>query len=95
MKLKFVDDSVVRGTGRPNKYPWAEFIEELYKHPNRWAEFPIAVANSTSAYRVKEQYADIEVTVSGGNNLAADHPDKAAWTVYLRYVPKTGPHSSE
>lgn len=95
MKLKFVDDSIVRSVGRPSRYPWAEFMEELYKHPNRWAEFPMPIANSTSAYRIKEKYADIEVTVSGGNNLDADHPDKKSWTVYLRYVPKTGPQSDE
>lgn len=95
MKLKFVDDSVIRGPGRTSRYPWTEFIEELYKHPNKWAEFPMTVNSSVTAYRVREQYADIEVAVSGGNNLPIDDPNKKEWTVYLRYVPKTGPQSSD
>jgi hypothetical protein len=96
MKLKFVSDDVVRsGGGRRSVYPWAEFIEELYKHPNRWAEFPMQVPHSAIAYRVREKYADIEVTITGGNNLSSDHPDKRYWTVYLAYTPKTGPQNGK
>jgi hypothetical protein len=94
MKIKFIDHMPPK-RGPKSKYPWAEFIEELYKHPNRWAEFPMLVAHSITAYNVSQRFADIEVSISGGNNFAIDNPNKKDWTVYLRYVPKTGPQSSE
>jgi len=88
MELKFVEDEIVAANqGKNRKYPWAEFIEELYKHPNRWAEFPMKINNSITGYRVQETYKDIIVKLADGNNLAAAHPDKQYWTVYLRYEP--------
>lgn len=88
MELKFVSDDLVgRSRGKNAKYPWTEFIEELYKHPNRWAEFPIKVSNSITGYRVQESYKDIVVKMTDGNNLAKSHPNKAYWTVYLKYEP--------
>lgn len=88
MELKFVEDEIVAANrGQNRKYPWAEFIEELYKHPNRWAEFPMKINNSITGYRVQETYKDIVVKLADGNNLAAAHPDKQYWTVYLRYEP--------
>lgn len=89
MELKFVEDSIVASNrGKHAKYPWSEFIEELYKHPGKWAEFPMKINNSISAYRVQDQYKDIIVRVKDGNNLAASHEDKLYWTVYLRYEPE-------
>lgn len=88
MELKFVTEEEVAGErrGRKTKYPWAEFIEELYKHPNRWAEFPQTISNSASAYRLTERYKDIKVKTTGGNNLAPEHPDKLEWRVFIKYV---------
>jgi len=88
MEIKFVEDDVVDANrGKRSKYPWSEFIEELYKHPNRWAEFPIKINNSVTGYRVQETYKDITVRLADGNNLAAAHPNKQYWTVYLKYEP--------
>ena len=89
MKIKFVDDAVIANAsrGRKSSYPWAEFIEELYKHPNKWAEFPIQIGTATTAYRIEEQYANIKVLCTGGNQLSNSHPDKKLWTVYLKFEP--------
>lgn len=89
MKIKFVTDEEVNAI-RPGTYPsipWAPFIEELYKHPNQWAEFNEKVNQASSAYNVRNTYKDIEVRLTGGNALPINHPDKKPWTVYLRYVP--------
>jgi hypothetical protein len=89
MEIKFVtEDEIAEKRGRKEKYPWSEFIEELYKHPNKWAEFPVKVVNSGSAYRVTTKYKDVEVQVTGGNNLTAEDPGKQLWTVYVRYTPR-------
>jgi hypothetical protein len=97
MKLKFVSEKEIgqKGGGRKSVYPWAEFMEEIYKHPNDWAEFPMTVPHAAMAYKQKEKYADIEIILRHGNNLALDHKDKRWWTVYIRYVPKTGPQNGE
>lgn len=89
MKLKFVDDSVVRQQtrGRKPAYDWQAFMEELYKYPNKWAEFPEKIAHSQTAYRLPQIFKDIEVRISGGNNLTMSDPAKQNWTVYIRYVP--------
>jgi hypothetical protein len=88
MKLKFVEDTVVaQGRGRKAGHDFAAFIEELYKFPNQWAEFPEKVSFASSAYRISEQFTDIEVVCQGGNALAKSNPAKKNWTVYLRYVP--------
>lgn len=93
MQLKFVSDEIVeqlnhRKSGN-RRHNWSEFVEELYKHPNKWAEFPDKVNSSAIAYSQSEKYKDVEVRVTGGNNLSKDHPDKRQWTVYMRFVPKT------
>jgi hypothetical protein len=88
LKIKFVNEADIMGRGRKSQYPFAEFIEELYKFPNQWAEFPEQVNFASQAYRVLEKYADIEVVCKGGNPLAKNHPDKKNWTVYIRYTPK-------
>ena len=92
MQLKFVEDSIVeeltsRGR-RHDRLPWAQFIEELYKHPNRWAEFPHKINATASAYANINKFKNIEVRVTGGNNLGKNHPDKKQWTVFLRFVPE-------
>lgn len=88
LKLKFVEDSEVNaGRGRRSSYDFASFIEELYKHPNKWAEFPEKIPSSNTAQRLKTQYKDIEVVTSGGNGLGLTNPDKKMWTVYIRYTP--------
>lgn len=87
MKIKFVNIDDIPNRGKRSEYNWSEFIEELYKYPNQWAEFPKKIANSTTAYRVKEAYNDIDVKIAGGNNLAKHHPNKQHWTVYLCYTP--------
>ena len=88
MKLKFVEDAIVlKGRGRPAKHDFATFVEELYKFPNQWAEFPEKVNFASAGYRVGEQFKDIEVVCQGGNALAKNHPNKKLWTVYLKYVP--------
>jgi hypothetical protein len=93
MELKFVEDSIVellttRGR-RGQNLPWTEFIEELYKHPERWAEFPHKVNSSATAYVHIEKFQNIEVRLTGGNNLAKTHPDKKQWTVFMKFVPET------
>jgi hypothetical protein len=74
MELKFVEDNIVEmltGRGRRGQnLPWSEFIEELYKHPERWAEFPHKVNSSATAYVHIEKFQNIEVRLTGGNNLA-------------------------
>ena len=70
---------------RQTRYNWSEFIEQLYKHPNKWAEFPQKVTNSASAYRVQATFKDIRVIVTRGNNLPSDNEKKVAWTVYMCY----------
>lgn len=89
MKLKFVEDSVVQAATRGRKavYDWSTFIEELYKYPNKWAEAPIKIAHSRTGYRIREMFKDIEVTMTGGNNLKVEDPKKKNWTLYVRYVP--------
>lgn len=89
MEIKFVELSEIeakRTRARTTRYKFSEFIEELYKHPNQWAEFPQKVNNSTSAYRVQTMFKDIKVLITGGNNLPAGSPGKQEWTVYLCYV---------
>jgi hypothetical protein len=90
MKLKFLTDTQVAQASlraRDMSHNWAPFIEELYKHPNRWAEFPEKVNHSAQAYRVTELYKDIQVKITGGNGHRVDHPDKKQWTVFVKYVP--------
>jgi hypothetical protein len=90
MKLKFLtDNEVMQATlrARDMSHKWAPFIEELYRHPNRWAEFPEKVNHSAQAYRVTELYKDIQVKITGGNSHRVDHPDKKQWTVFVKYVP--------
>jgi hypothetical protein len=90
MKLKFITDNDLERLslqGRRLSHNWVPFIEELYKHPNRWAEFPEKVNHSAQAYNVTQRYKDIEVKITGGNSHRIDHPDKKQWTVYVRYVP--------
>ena len=90
MKLKFLTDKQVAEASlraRDMSHNWAPFIEELYKHPNRWAEFPEKVNHSAQAYRVTELYKDIQVKITGGNSHRVDHPDKKQWTVFVKYVP--------
>lgn len=90
MKLRFVTDREIERVslqGRQLSYNWVPFIEELYKHPHRWAEFPEKVNHSAQAYKVTQRYTDVEVKITGGNGHRLDHPDKKQWTVYVRYVP--------
>jgi hypothetical protein len=90
MKLKFVSDkdiAMISLRGRDMSHKWTPFIEELYKHPNRWAEFPEKVNHSAQAYKVTQMFTDIEVKITGGNAHRVDHPDKKQWTVFVRYVP--------
>lgn len=93
MKIKFLSDAEVeeltkdrRGQHR-NMYNWSAIIEELYKHPNRWAEMDFKVPSATTRRFLLERFKDIEVRMSGGNNLASSHPDKKLWSVYIKYVP--------
>jgi len=90
MKLKFVSDkdiAMISVRGRDMSHKWTPFIEELYKHPNKWAEFPEKVNHSAQAYKVTQMFTDIEVKITGGNAHRVDHPDKKQWTVFVRYVP--------
>ena len=91
--MKFVDDSVVERlhSGSRRNEQLVAFIEELYKHPNRWAEYPEGVVSPSGMYRQARKYADIDIRIAGGNLLPKHHPDKKLWTAYLRFVPKTGP----
>ena len=87
--MKWVDDSVIDKikVGRAGKYDVADFIEQLYANPNKWAEYPQKVGSHDWGYKIPNRFANIEVKQTGGNNLSASHPDKKAWTVYMRYVP--------
>jgi hypothetical protein len=89
MKLKFVSDEEIKRLtpGVRLGYDWATFIEELYKHPNQWAEFPERIKSANTGYAVRNNYKDIEVKVTGGNGLSINDPEKKLWTVYLRYTP--------
>ena len=91
MELKFVEDKVVQSITRGRTGTIAPivtaFIEELYKHPNKWAEFPIQISHTSQMYRIQKRFKDIEVRGTGGNNKATNDPDKKDWTVYMRFVP--------
>lgn len=88
--LKFVDEQTVKqaATRGRNAYDWTSIIEELYAHPNQWAEIDRKIGFSTVAYRIKEKYEGIEVMCTGGNNLSMSNPEKKLWTIYMRFVPK-------
>jgi cytochrome c len=97
MKIKFVEDSIVQASDgrRQSLEKFGQFIEELYKYPNQWAEYPEPINHSATIYRLKERFKDIEVALRGGNNFAIDHPEKKAWTAYIRYVPDSTPIEEE
>lgn len=100
MKIEFVEDSVieqlnVQATRSPIILLIAETIEELYKNPNRWAKLPIKWPSSSQVYTTVRKYADIDVRLSGGNNLKRHDPDKREWEIYLRFSPKPGPKSKK
>ena len=59
-------------------YPWAEFFEELYKHPNRWAQFPYRVKNASSGYVQAKKYNGIECRVTR-------HVDSGEWNLFFRF----------
>ena len=87
MKLKFVDiDKIEDLRGRRSHHDFAGFVEELYKYPDQWAEFPDKIVSSVTAYRLR-RFKDIDIRVSGGNHLPKDHPDKKTWTVYACFSP--------
>lgn len=89
MKIKWVTDDEVKNihVGRKRNHNITPFIEELYANPMKWAEFPEKVGTHSWGYRQMSIYNEIEVVQTGGNNLANNHPDKKAWTVYMRYNP--------
>ena len=97
VKLKFVEDIVVKASDgrRQTLEKFTEFIEELYKHPGKWAEYPEPINHSATLYRIKDRFTDIEVALRGGNNFAIEHPEKKAWTAYIRYMPPTVPVEEE
>jgi hypothetical protein len=82
MKLQFVAEETVEGgtRGRKPMYPWAEFFEELYKHPGKWAKFPIEVKNAASAYKQRDKYKDIEARCVGDK-------ETGLWTAYFKFTP--------
>ena len=88
--VEWVDDLEIAKTrlGRKPKYDVTAFIEELYANPMRWGKFPATIGQHTWGYRLMDTYKNIEVVQSGGNNLANSHPDKKAWTVYVRFNPE-------
>jgi len=90
LEIEWVPDEEVgsRRLGRKPKHDVTAFIEELYANPMKWAKFPIAVTQHTWGYRLMDSFKNIEVIQSGGNNLANSHPDKKAWTVYVRFNPE-------
>ena len=90
LKIQWVPDEEVTSVklGRKPKYDATSFIEELYANPMKWAKFPVEVPQHTWGYRLMDNYENIEVVQTGGNNLANSHPDKKAWTVYVRFNPE-------
>jgi hypothetical protein len=90
LKMEWVPDEVIvaRKYGRKPRYDVTSFIEELYANPMKWAKFPATIGQHTWGYRLMDNYKNIEVVQSGGNNLANSHPDKKAWTVYVRFNPE-------
>lgn len=80
MKLQFVADEVVIGQtrGRKPAYPWAEFFEELYKHPGKWAKFPFEVKNAASAYGQAKKFKDIEARCT-------QNKETGLWISYFRF----------
>lgn len=91
--MKFVEDAVIERlqSGSRRNEQLVAFIEELYQHPNRWAQYPEGIVSPSGMYRQARKYADIEVRIAGGNLLPKHHPDKILWTAYFRFVPKPGP----
>jgi hypothetical protein len=79
MKLTFVDNLDAVKPGRKAIYPWTEFFEELYKHPNKWAVFPIEIVSAGSAYVASRKYKDITVRVS-------KNKDTDKWTCYFKFT---------
>jgi hypothetical protein len=89
MKIKWVEAAEVEAirVGKKPNHNLTPFIEELYANPMQWAEFPEKVNTHSWGYRQMSIYNEIEVVQTGGNNLPATHPNKKAWTVYMRYNP--------
>ncbi|CAB4149283.1 hypothetical protein UFOVP536_70 [uncultured Caudovirales phage] len=88
MKLKFVDDEVVKqaATRGRKAYDWTSIVEQLYANPNKWVELDRQIGFPNAAYRAREKFAGIEIVCSGGNLLTMSDPNKKLWTVYMRFV---------
>lgn len=100
MKIEFVEDSVVEQLSldlrrSPLVTALTDTIEELYKNPNRWAKLAIKWPSSSQIYISVRKFKDVEVRLSGGNNLKKHDPDKRDWDIYLRFSPKPGPKSKK
>lgn len=59
-------------------YPWADFFEALYKHPNRWAEFPYMVTSPSSGYYQAKQYNNIDCRTTRDI-------ESGKWVLYFRF----------
>lgn len=91
MEVKWVSDETVNSfnKGRSGGYlvsVFRELLVELKKNPNAWAEFPIKVNGNAWVHHMKKTHKGVQARVTGGNHLAANHPNKKLWTVYFRYV---------
>jgi len=78
VELKFVDSLEIGKAGRKPTYPWADFFEALYKHPNRWAEFPFRVKHAGSGYSQAKKYNGVECRVTR-------HVESGEWILYFRF----------
>ena len=81
MKLKFVEDVEIAKAGRKPQYPWADFFEALYQHPDKWAEFPFRVKNPSSGYAQANKYNGVQCRVTRD-------ADSGEWILYFRFRPE-------
>ena len=89
-KIEWVDDEVVNKIkrGRNASNDITQIIEQLYANPMKWAKLPFQMPASSSVNRITKRFNGIEATMTGGNNLRIDDPNKKNWTVFLRFNPQ-------
>ena len=83
MELKFVD--VPPDLRLKTRTLLREMIVELKNHPNKWAEFPLAVPNAVVVSTWRKAYPEFSFRATGGNNLNNADPNKKLFTIYIRY----------
>lgn len=83
MEIKFVDNPSGGRRGRPSQYPWSEFFEELYKHPNKWGQFPNVFHNTSTPHSAVRRFKDVSLRL----NSDVDSEGNTIYIAYFKYSP--------